>query len=214
MQNLTMSLEEEEYGRTGDQEGSEFDYSVGHVSQLCFLSGKKRKNDFEEVVNVSTEPPSLLSQNYEARDFWKLTQPDGKGHLSTSVATTPARVGFKCRSVLVNLREIYLILIEETQIPPSRLGDYPGWIMELGSPHGTTWHTIPSIASTSTINVPTGNDFFAMTEGMRKLILDITLDLEARHLHDESRITHLTANLRRAEGRLSQLNDYLDGKGL
>ncbi|KAF6172261.1 hypothetical protein GIB67_024883 [Kingdonia uniflora] len=103
---------------------------------------------------------------------------------------------------------------QETQFPPPRLGDYPGWIMELGSPHGTTWHTIPSIASTSTIDVPTGYDFFTMTEGMRKLTLDRTLDLKARHLHDESRITHLTADLRRLEGRLSQLNDYLDGEGI
>ncbi|KAF6175154.1 hypothetical protein GIB67_022835 [Kingdonia uniflora] len=57
-------------------------------------------------------------------------------------------------------------------------------------------------------------DFFAMTEGMRKLILDKTLDLEARHLYDESRITHLTADLRRTEGHLTQLNDYLDGEGI
>ncbi|KAF6151124.1 hypothetical protein GIB67_002376 [Kingdonia uniflora] len=53
-----------------------------------------------------------------------------------------------------------------------------------------------------------------MTEGMLKLTLYMTLDLEARHLHDEGRITHLTAELRRAEGRLSQLNDYLDGKSI
>ncbi|KAF6146130.1 hypothetical protein GIB67_015568 [Kingdonia uniflora] len=85
--------------------------------------------------------------------------------------------------------------------------------MEFGTPHGTTWYTIPSIAMTFTIDVPTRYDFFAMTEGMRKLILDMTLDLEVRHLHDESRITHLTVDLRRAEGRLSQLNDYLDGEG-
>ncbi|KAF6158618.1 hypothetical protein GIB67_040132 [Kingdonia uniflora] len=88
---------------------------------------------------------------------------------------------------------------QETQIPPPQFGDYPGWTMELGSPHGTTWHTIPSSATTSTIDVPTGYDFFAMTEGMRKLTLDMTLDLQAQHLHDESRITHLTANLRCAE---------------
>ncbi|KAF6159911.1 hypothetical protein GIB67_032995 [Kingdonia uniflora] len=103
---------------------------------------------------------------------------------------------------------------QETKIPPPRLGDYPGWIMELGPPHGTTWHTIPTIASTSIIDVPTGYDFFAMTEGMQKLTLDRTLDLEARHLHDESRITQLTKNLRRAEYRLSQLNKYLDGEGI
>ncbi|KAF6134566.1 hypothetical protein GIB67_022306 [Kingdonia uniflora] len=66
---------------------------------------------------------------------------------------------------------------QETQIPPPRLGDYPRWIMELGSAHGTTWHTIPSIASTSTIEVPTGYDFFVMTEGMRKFTLDWTFDL-------------------------------------
>ncbi|KAF6148616.1 hypothetical protein GIB67_042575 [Kingdonia uniflora] len=112
MQNLTMSLEVEEYDGTGDEEGSESDYNEGHVSQLRFLSGKKRKNDFEEVFNASIEPPPPLPQNYEARDFGQLTQPDGKGHLSTSVATTSARVGFKCRSVLVKLREIYVILIE------------------------------------------------------------------------------------------------------
>ncbi|KAF6166137.1 hypothetical protein GIB67_023847 [Kingdonia uniflora] len=86
--------------------------------------------------------------------------------------------------------------------------------MEFGSPHGTTWHTIPSIAATSIVDVPTGYDFFAMTEGMRKLILDRTLDLEARHLHDQSRITHLTMNLRSIEYRFSQLNDYLDGEGV
>ncbi|KAF6146167.1 hypothetical protein GIB67_015605 [Kingdonia uniflora] len=180
MQNLTMSLEEE-YDRTGDDEGSKSDYSEGHVSQLHFLSSKKRKNDFEEVVNVSIEPPPPLPQNYEARDFRQLTQPDGNGHLSTSVVTT----------------SIFLL------IPSPWLGDYPGWIMKLGSPHGTTRHTIPSITSTSTIDIPTGYDFFAMTEVMRKLTLDRTLDLEARHLHDESRITHLTADLRRAEGPLS-----------
>ncbi|KAF6142791.1 hypothetical protein GIB67_002655 [Kingdonia uniflora] len=59
-----------------------------------------------------------------------------------------------------------------------------------------------------------GYAFFAMTEGMRKLTLDRTLNLEARHLHDESRITQLTENLRRAGDRLSQLNDYLDGEGI
>ncbi|KAF6138864.1 hypothetical protein GIB67_018595, partial [Kingdonia uniflora] len=69
---------------------------------------------------------------------------------------------------------------QDTQIPPPQLGDYPGWIMEFGSPHGTTWHTIPSITTTSTIDMPTGYDFFAMTE----------------------------------EGRISQLNDYLDGEGI
>ncbi|KAF6150476.1 hypothetical protein GIB67_030277 [Kingdonia uniflora] len=103
---------------------------------------------------------------------------------------------------------------QKTQIPPQRLGDYPGWIMELESPHGTTWHTIPTIALTSTIDVPTGYNFFPITEGMRKLTIDRTLDLEARYLHDESRITHLTTDLSRAEGRLSQLNDYSDGKGI
>ncbi|KAF6176898.1 hypothetical protein GIB67_030581 [Kingdonia uniflora] len=107
-----MSLEEEEYDRTGDEEGSESNYSEGHVSQLCFsknkslecfLSGKKRKNNFEEVVNVFTEPPPPLPQNYEEHDFWQLTQPDGNGHLFTSVAT-----------ILVSQspQKIYLILIE------------------------------------------------------------------------------------------------------
>ncbi|KAF6138784.1 hypothetical protein GIB67_039123 [Kingdonia uniflora] len=45
---------------------------------------------------------------------------------------------------------------QETQIPPPWLSDYPGWIIELGSPHGTMWHTIPSIAMTSIVDVPTG----------------------------------------------------------
>ncbi|KAF6134568.1 hypothetical protein GIB67_022308 [Kingdonia uniflora] len=487
-----MSLEDEEYDRTGDEEGSESDYSEGHVSQLRFLSGKKQKNDFEEVVNSSIEPPPPLPQNYEARDFRQLTQPDGNGHLSTSVATTSRLKATNLMSVFdckignvdnqvilamierwwptthtfylpcgelgitprdftvltgigigtgesmefdesstdygnairvfpdimptdyekgcisfahfrtyldhtkVNIRDpdnaktifrafmlLYFggvlfgnsksqaqlellcpiailenkdytidfgsailghlyycldqaskqevkyigglfqlieyhcykychighhILIDnrqqldvrtinnmqwdpfrnmkdalkqkviitgnisrkrvllqfpfhgyewylgdrcwaqlehhavpydpleklhcfpssdvvrslraadfstqETQIPPPRLGDYPGWIMELGSPHGTTWHTIPSIASTSTIDVPTGYDFFAMTEGMWKLTLDRTLNLKARHLHDESRITQLTENLRHADDPLSQLNEYLDGEGI
>ncbi|KAF6167619.1 hypothetical protein GIB67_031202 [Kingdonia uniflora] len=52
-----------------------------------------------------------------------------------------------------------------------------------------------------------------MIEGMRKLTLDRTLDLETRYLHDQSRITYLTTDLRRAEYRLSQLNNYLDGEG-
>ncbi|KAF6135905.1 hypothetical protein GIB67_006797, partial [Kingdonia uniflora] len=103
---------------------------------------------------------------------------------------------------------------QETQIPPPQFGDYPGWTMELGSPHRTTWHTIPFSATTSAIEVPTGYDFFVMIEGMWKLTFDMKLDLQAQHLHDESRITHLTANLRCAEGRLSQLNEYLDGQGI
>ncbi|KAF6157833.1 hypothetical protein GIB67_003733 [Kingdonia uniflora] len=103
---------------------------------------------------------------------------------------------------------------QEAQIPPPQFGDYPGWIMELGSPYGTTWHTIPSIATISTIDVPTGYDFFAMIEGMRKLTLDRTLDLEARRLHDESCITQLAENLRRADDRLSQLNEYLNREGI
>ncbi|KAF6136860.1 hypothetical protein GIB67_043249 [Kingdonia uniflora] len=48
-----------------------------------------------------------------------------------------------------------------------------------------------------------------MTEAMWKLILDRTLDLEARHLHNESHITYLTMSL-----SLSQLNNYLDGEGV
>ncbi|KAF6170624.1 hypothetical protein GIB67_020186 [Kingdonia uniflora] len=71
------------------------------------------------------------------------------------------------------------------------------------------------IARCGNIDIPgPGYDFFAMTEGMWKLTLDMTLDLQAQHLHDESRITHLTVNLRRADGRLSQLNEYLDGQGI
>ncbi|KAF6145311.1 hypothetical protein GIB67_017022 [Kingdonia uniflora] len=104
---------------------------------------------------------------------------------------------------------------QDTQIPPLQLGDYPEWIMEFTSPHGTTWHTIPFIVMTSTVDVPTKYDFFSMTGGMQKLTLDRTLDLEAQHLHDESRcITHSTADLRFAEGRIFQLNDYLDGEGI
>ncbi|KAF6160664.1 hypothetical protein GIB67_019604 [Kingdonia uniflora] len=56
--------------------------------------------------------------------------------------------------------------------------------------------------------------FFAMTEGMQKFTLDRILDLEARHLYEQSRIIHLTTNLRRTEYRLSQLNDYLDGESI
>ncbi|KAF6161489.1 hypothetical protein GIB67_009368 [Kingdonia uniflora] len=109
-----MSSEEEEYGGTSDEEGSETseEYTECNVSQMRFLSGKKRKIEFEEVVNVSTKPPPPLPQYYGARDFPQLTQPDGKGHLSTSVATTSARVGFKYRSILAKLREIYLTLIK------------------------------------------------------------------------------------------------------
>ncbi|KAF6172222.1 hypothetical protein GIB67_024844 [Kingdonia uniflora] len=378
-----MSLEEEEYDGTGDEEGSESDYSEGHVSQLRFLSGKKWKKDFVEVVNASIEPPPPLPLELDLnvdnqvilamierwwptthtfhlhcgelgitpRDFTVLTgigigagEPIGfdesstdygnairafpdmmptdyeKGcisfaHLRTYLDHTKvnirdlanaktifkafmllyfggvlfgnskswARLELLCPiAVLENkaytidfgsaiLGHLYYYLdqaskqeyhcyeycqighhilidnrhvshgalmsdiarcgnidipglgalisgvtfprvefptadfsAQETQIPPPRLGDYPGWIIKLRSPHGTTWHTIPSIASTSTIDVAIGYDFFAMTEGMRKLTLDRTLNLEARHLHNESRITQLTENLRRAGDRLSQ----------
>ncbi|KAF6134786.1 hypothetical protein GIB67_002187, partial [Kingdonia uniflora] len=294
---LTMSPEDEEYDGTNDEEGSETseEYTECNISQMRFLFGKKRKIEFEEVVNVSTE---LLPQYYGARDFRQLTQPDGNDHLPTSVATTswirvvswgpllgltrascsaydpPEKLHcFPTSDVVSSLRVVgwieaqhYIVghhvdydaywrhvshgilmsditrcgnidipglgaltsgvtfphvefpttdfSTQETQIPPPQFGDYPGWIMELGSPHGTTWHTIPSITKTSIIDVPTGYDFFAMTEGMRKLTLDRTLDLEARHLHDESRITQLTENLRRTDDRLSQLNEYLDGEGI
>ncbi|KAF6160658.1 hypothetical protein GIB67_019598 [Kingdonia uniflora] len=205
MQDLTMSLEDEEYDGTDDEEGSESDYS-------------------------------------EARDFRKLIQPDGNGHLSTSVATTSARVRFKCRSVLVKLREVYLILIEwptthTFHLPCGELGITPrdftvltgiaGWIE---AQHYIVGHHVDydaywrhvshgalmsDIAGSGNIDIPgLGYDFFTMTEGMWKLTLDRTLDLEARHLRDESRIIHLTADLRCAEGRLSQLNDYLDREGI
>ncbi|KAF6161343.1 hypothetical protein GIB67_009230 [Kingdonia uniflora] len=85
---MILHQEEEEYDRVGDEEEFESDYSEGHISQLRFLLGKKRKNNFEEVVNASIEPPPPLPQNYEARDFRHLTQSDGKGHLFTLVATT------------------------------------------------------------------------------------------------------------------------------
>ncbi|KAF6156821.1 hypothetical protein GIB67_017355 [Kingdonia uniflora] len=103
---------------------------------------------------------------------------------------------------------------QEIQILPSRHSDYHGWITIFGLPPRTTWHTIPSIATTSTVDVPSRYDFFAMTEGMQKHTLDRTLDLEARHLHDQSRIKHLTTDLRRVKYYLSQLNDYLDGEGV
>ncbi|KAF6154944.1 hypothetical protein GIB67_018381, partial [Kingdonia uniflora] len=193
---LTMSSAEEEYGRTNDEE--EFESNEGQR----------------------------------------------KGHLSTSVTTISARVRFKCRSVLVKLCEIYLILIEvphlkqklkatnlmslfdckignsDNQVIVSmveRCIDIPG----LGAL--TAGVTFPHVEfptgdfSTQKIQIPPprlGYDYFAMTEGMRKLTLNKTLDLEARHLHSQSPITHLTTDLRRAEYRLSQLNDYLDGKGV
>ncbi|KAF6136342.1 hypothetical protein GIB67_025228 [Kingdonia uniflora] len=80
-----MSSEEEEYTESSDEEE---EYDECKVSQLRILSGKKRKVGFEEVLNVSTEPPPPLLEYYGPRDFRQLTQPDGKGHLSTSVATT------------------------------------------------------------------------------------------------------------------------------
>ncbi|KAF6169856.1 hypothetical protein GIB67_034248, partial [Kingdonia uniflora] len=111
MQDLTMSSVEEEYDGIDDDEEFESYEGERYVSQMRFLSGKNWKTTYEEL-NVSTKPPPPLPQNYESRDFRRLTQSDKKGHLSISVATTSARVGFKCRSVLVKLREIYLILIE------------------------------------------------------------------------------------------------------
>ncbi|KAF6175568.1 hypothetical protein GIB67_003950 [Kingdonia uniflora] len=82
-----MLSEDEEYDQTGDEEEFKFNESEGRASQAQFLLGKKRKIIYEEL-NVSTEPSPLLPQNYEPRDFRRLTQSNGKGHLSTSVATT------------------------------------------------------------------------------------------------------------------------------
>ncbi|KAF6142622.1 hypothetical protein GIB67_015108 [Kingdonia uniflora] len=67
---------------------------------------------------------------------------------------------------------------QKTQIPPPALGDHPRWIMELGSPHGTTWHSIPSITMTSIVDVPIGYDFFAMTEEYHLFQLNNYLDGE------------------------------------
>ncbi|KAF6173977.1 hypothetical protein GIB67_039928, partial [Kingdonia uniflora] len=104
-----MSSEEEEYTESSDEEE---EYDECKVSQLRILSCKKWKVGFEEVLNVSTEPPPPLPKYYGPRDFWQLTQPDGNGHLSTSFDTISARVGFKYRSILAKLREIYLRLIK------------------------------------------------------------------------------------------------------
>ncbi|KAF6159902.1 hypothetical protein GIB67_032986 [Kingdonia uniflora] len=305
LRDLTMSLEEEEYDGTDDEEESEYDYSEGHVSQMHFLSGKKRKIDFEEVIDVSTEPPPPFPQNYEAHNFRQLTQLDGKGHLSTSVATTSARVGFKCRSVLVKLREVYLILINvphlKQRLKATNLMSVFDWITprDFTVPTGIDYekgcisfahlrtyldHTKVNIKDPANANTifkafmilyfggvlfgnskswarlellgpiavienktytidfgPTilGHLYYCLDQASKQeyhcyeycqighhiLIVNRlddfwprmsawTLDLEARHLHKESRITHLTTNLRRVEGRLSQLNDYLDGEGI
>ncbi|KAF6171803.1 hypothetical protein GIB67_007324 [Kingdonia uniflora] len=276
-----MSSAEEEYDGTDDEEKFESDEGEGTVSQMRFLSGKKRKITYEEL-NVSIEPPPPLSQNYEPLDFrlfggyeWYLGDHYWAQIEHRAVPYDPPEIlhCFPSPDVVRSLRatgwieaQHYIVghhidydaywrhvshgvlmsditrcgnidipglgaltagvtfpyvefptedfSTQETQIPPPQLGDYPGWIIEFGSLHGTTWHTIPSIAATSTIDVQIGYDFFAMTEGMQKLTLDRISDLEAQYLHEESRITHLTADLRRAEGRLSQLNDYLDGEGI
>ncbi|KAF6142551.1 hypothetical protein GIB67_039515 [Kingdonia uniflora] len=62
--------------------------------------------------NSSPMKAKVMFIGQEAENQLRLTELDGKGHFSTSVATTSARVRFKCRSVLVKLREMYLILIE------------------------------------------------------------------------------------------------------
>ncbi|KAF6174735.1 hypothetical protein GIB67_008790, partial [Kingdonia uniflora] len=165
--NLTISLEEEEYDGTGDEEKYEFDESEGHVSQICGNI---------DIIGLGTLTGGVTFPHIEFPTVDFSTQ--------------------------------------ETQIPPPWLGDYPGWIIKLGAPHRIMWHTIPSIAMTSTVDMPIGYDFFAISEGMQKHTLDRTLDLEARHLHDESRMTHLTMSLRYAEYHLSQLNGYLDGQGV
>ncbi|KAF6164091.1 hypothetical protein GIB67_017675 [Kingdonia uniflora] len=68
MQDLTMSSAKEEYDGTDDEEEFESDEGKGYVSQMQFLLGKKRKITYKEL-NVSTEPPPPLPQNYEPRDF-------------------------------------------------------------------------------------------------------------------------------------------------
>ncbi|KAF6145342.1 hypothetical protein GIB67_016803 [Kingdonia uniflora] len=69
---LTMSSAEEEYDGIDDEEKFESDEGEGYVSQMRFLSSKKRKITYKEL-NVSTEPPPPLPQNYEPRDFRRLT---------------------------------------------------------------------------------------------------------------------------------------------
>ncbi|KAF6163161.1 hypothetical protein GIB67_025025, partial [Kingdonia uniflora] len=339
---LTMSSAEEEYDGTDDVLEFESDEDEGYVSQMQFLSGKKRKITYEEL-NVSTEPPPPLPQNYEPRNFRQLTQSDGKCHLFTSVATTSARVGFKCRSVLVKLRKMYLILIEvphlkqkskatnlmslfdykignsDNQVivsmverwwatthtfhilcrelgitptdftvhtrtgigigepmwylgdrcwaqlehravpydPPEKLHCFlspdvvrslraAGWIevqhyiVGHHVNYDAYWKYVSHGALMSDIAMCGNNDIpglgiltvrvtfphleFPTRDSLLrihkflphslKLTLDRTLDLEARHIHDESCIIHLMVDLRRAKGRLSQLNDYLDGEGI
>ncbi|KAF6155425.1 hypothetical protein GIB67_019951 [Kingdonia uniflora] len=72
MQNLTMSSAEEEYDGIDDEEEFESDEGEYYVSQMRFLSGKKQKITYEEL-NISTEPPPPLPQNYEPRDCQRLT---------------------------------------------------------------------------------------------------------------------------------------------
>ncbi|KAF6153120.1 hypothetical protein GIB67_034842, partial [Kingdonia uniflora] len=408
MQDLAMSSAEKEYDETDDELEFKSDEDEGYVSQIRFLLGKKQKITYEEL-NVSTEPPPPLPENYEPRDIRRLTQSDGKGHLSTSVATTstyldhtkvnikdsantniifrafmllyygcvlfenlkswariellgpiaiiekkglaidfdsailgylyycldqaskqeyqyyeycqighhiliynrldnfwPRMSGWhiKRRKLTGNKAKHHLALMRQqldlptmnnikwdpfrnmkdtlkdhcwAQLehrvvpydPPEKLHCFPspnmvrslraaGWIKAqyyiVGhlvdydaywrhASHGTLMSDItrcgnidiPGLSALTArvtfpyLEFPTGDfythetqisppqlgyDFFDMTEGMRKLILDRTLDLEARHLHDESCITHLTTDLKRTEGRLSQLIHYLGGEGI
>ncbi|KAF6168677.1 hypothetical protein GIB67_026563 [Kingdonia uniflora] len=64
-----MSLTEEEYDGIDNGKEFESDEGEGYISQIQFLSGKKQKITYEEL-NVSTEPPPPLPQNYELRDSY------------------------------------------------------------------------------------------------------------------------------------------------
>ncbi|KAF6175783.1 hypothetical protein GIB67_035910 [Kingdonia uniflora] len=193
-QDLTMSSVEEEYDGTDDEDEFESD-EAGWIEAQHYIVGHHVEYD---AYWRHVSHGALMS------DITRCGNIDIPGFDTLTARVTFPHVEFPTGNFST----------QETQIPPLRLGDYPGWIMELGSPYGTTWHTIPSIVTTSTVDVPIEYDFFAMTEGMQKLTLDMTLDLEARRLHDQSCITHLTTNLRRTEYRLSQLKDYLNGEGV
>ncbi|KAF6175602.1 hypothetical protein GIB67_022604 [Kingdonia uniflora] len=74
-----------------------------------------RARSGKSLTKNSMSPPNLLHISSKIMNHVTF----GSSHnwmggviLSTSVATTSARVGFKCRSVLVKLCKMYLILIE------------------------------------------------------------------------------------------------------
>ncbi|KAF6163253.1 hypothetical protein GIB67_025117 [Kingdonia uniflora] len=158
MQDLTMSSKEEEHDGTGDEEEFKFDEARASCSALrpskeTLLLSEPRCGSFPPSSGLDRSTTYIVGHHVDYDAYWKHVL---HGVLMSNIARCGS-IGIPGLGVLIG--RVTFPHVEfptanfsthETQIPPPRLGDYPGWIMELGSPYGTAWHTIPSIVMNST----------------------------------------------------------------